>query len=216
MFPPHPKNYLSKRSSIAKIDQNPRLCKNQLLCLWARVSKKNCFFCAKRGLSDYKPDLHHQVQALRVVFTLAFLFANIWPTPLILLQIPPRKTQGSLCCFGPAIMSERDSHTSGDGSHTPTKPKHHGGKAKRFEPLDTTPITSSLMILSCFQDIGCYNFCEKVKQVKYHLDLTRLFACSLQNHQVNPAGVQIELSSEIISKATSIPDTSEICSNKRC
>ena len=102
-------------------------------------------------------------------------------------------------------MSKGDSHTSGDESHTPTKPKHHGGKEKIFEPLDTTPLTSSPMILSCFQDVGCYRFCEKFKKVSNHAELTRLFVYSLQNHQVNLAGVQFELSSEIISKETGIP-----------
>ena len=122
----------------------------------------------------------------------------------------PKENSRFLLLFGPTIMSERDSHTSSDESHTPTKPKHHGRKAKRFEPLYTTPITSSPMILSCFQDVGCYHFCEKVKQVEYHPDLTRLFSCSPQNHQFNLAGVQFELSSEIISKVTSIPDVGEL------
>ena len=112
-------------------------------------------------------------------------------------------------------MLDGDSHTSGDDIHIPTKPKNYGGKYKRFEPLETTPITSSHVILSYFQDVGCYNFCEKVKQVNSHPDLTRLFSCSLQNHQVNLAGVQFELSSEIISKATGIPDVGELWFKQR-
>ena len=65
------------------------------------------------------------------------------------------------------------------------------------------------MILSCFRDVGCYKFCEKVKQVNSHSELTRLFVCSIQNHQVNLGGVQFYFSSEIIFKATGIPDIGE-------
>ena len=110
----------------------------------------------------------------------------------------------------PVTMSEGEIHTSSDESQRPTKPKHKGGRANRFEPLYTIQITSSPMILSCFQDVGCYQFCEKIKQVKIHSDLTRLFILGLQNHQVNLAGVKFELSSESISKATGIPDIGEI------
>ena len=65
------------------------------------------------------------------------------------------------------------------------------------------------MILACFQDVGCYQFCERVKQVQSHSDLTRLLILSLQNHQVNLARVNFELSSESIAKATRILDSGE-------
>ena len=103
-------------------------------------------------------------------------------------------------------MSKEEIHTSSDESQNPTKPKHKGGRVNRFEPLDTIQITSSPMILTYFQHVGCYQFCEKVKQVQSHSDLTRLFILILQNHQVNLAGVNFELSSESIAKATGIPD----------
>ena len=109
-----------------------------------------------------------------------------------------------------ATMSEVESHTSSDKVQTPTKPQYKGGRANRFEPLDTVQVTSSPMILSCFQDVGCYQFCEKIKQVGSHPNLTRLFAFNLQNHQINLAGVQFELSTEIISKETGIPDIGEL------
>ena len=102
-------------------------------------------------------------------------------------------------------MSEEEIRTSSDESQKPAKPKHKGGRVNRFEPLDTIQITSSPMILTCFQDVGCYQFCEKVKQVQSHSNLTRLFILCLQNHQVNLAGVNFELSSESIAKAIGIP-----------
>ena len=106
-------------------------------------------------------------------------------------------------------MSEGEISTSSDEGQRPIKPKHKGGRTNRFEPLDTIQITSSPMILTFFQDVGCYQFCEKVKQVQNHLVLTRLFILSLQNHQVNLAGVNFELSSESIAKATCIPNIRE-------
>ena len=75
--------------------------------------------------------------------------------------------------------------------------------------MDTLQITSSPMILSYFQDVGCYQFCENIKQVQIHSDLTRLFILSLQNHQVNLARVNFEISSQSIAKATGILDICE-------
>ena len=49
----------------------------------------------------------------------------------------------------PVTMSEEEIHTSSDEAQRPTKPKHKGGRANRFAPLDTTQITSSPMILAC-------------------------------------------------------------------
>ena len=79
-------------------------------------------------------------------------------------------------------MFEEEIHTSNDESQRPTKPKHKGGRVNSFESLDTIQITSSLMILTYFQDVGCYQFCEKIEQVQSHSDLTRFFILSLQNH----------------------------------
>ena len=76
-------------------------------------------------------------------------------------------------------MPEEEIHNNSDEIQRPTKPKHKGGRVNRFEPLDTIQITSSLMILTYFQDVGCYQFCEKIKQVQSQSDLTRLFILSL-------------------------------------
>lgn len=106
-------------------------------------------------------------------------------------------------------MSREEISTSSDEGQGPIRPKQKGGIINRFEPLDTFQITSSPIILSCFQDVGCYHFCERVKQVQNHSDLTRLFILSLQDKQVNLAGVNFELSSESIARATGIPDVGE-------
>ena len=106
-------------------------------------------------------------------------------------------------------MSEEEIHTNSDEGQRPIKLKHKGGRVNRFEPLDTIQITSSPMILACFQDVGFYQFCERVKQVQSHSDPSRLFILNLQNHQVNLAGVNFELSSKSIAKAIGIPNIGE-------
>ena len=83
-------------------------------------------------------------------------------------------------------------------------PNHKGGKVNRFEPQSIVDITSSPLILSCFQNVGCFEFCEKVKQVKHHPELTRLFVLNLHNKQVNLARVDFELSVDAISNAIGI------------
>lgn len=96
----------------------------------------------------------------------------------------------------------------------PMRPKHKGGKVNRLEPQSTVDITSSPMILTCFQNVGCFQFCKKVKQVENHSDLTRLFVLNLHNKQVSLVGVEYELSIDVISNATGIPAICEKCFNK--
>ena len=82
---------------------------------------------------------------------------------------------------------------------------HKGGKVNIFEPKDTVEINSSPMILTCFQNLECFQFCEKVKQVKNHPELTRLFILNLHSKNSSLTGVDFELSSNAISSATGIP-----------
>ena len=89
------------------------------------------------------------------------------------------------------------------------RPNDKGGKVNRFEPQSTVDITSSPMILSCFQNVGFFQFCERVKQVQSHLELTRLFILNLHNKKSSLARVDFELSVDAISNATSIPAIGE-------
>ena len=66
------------------------------------------------------------------------------------------------------------------------------------------------MIITCFQNVGCFQFCERVQQVQSHPELTRLFILNLRDKQSNFAGVTFELSSDAIAHATSIPNVVEI------
>ena len=60
-------------------------------------------------------------------------------------------------------------------------------------------------IVSCFQELGCYEFCEKVQKMQSHPQLTKLFALNLHNHQIILVGVKFELTTNAISMATRIP-----------
>ena len=65
------------------------------------------------------------------------------------------------------------------------------------------------MIITCFQNVGCFQFCERVQQVKTHLELTRLFILNPHNKQSSFVGVTFELSSDTFANATGIPDVGE-------
>ena len=106
-------------------------------------------------------------------------------------------------------MSTAKDSSSSDRGQEIMRPNHKRGKVNRVEPQSTVAITSSPMILSCFQNMECFQFCEKVKLLQHHLELTRLFFLNLHNKQVNLAGVDFELSADTISDATGIPAVGE-------
>ena len=63
-----------------------------------------------------------------------------------------------------------------------------------FEPLNTMELNASTLTVSCFQNVGCYQFCEKVQYVQNHPKLTRFFILNLHEKQFSLAGVKFELS----------------------
>ena len=104
-------------------------------------------------------------------------------------------------------MSE-DSGIGGE-AQIPRRHEYKGGKINRFEAPNTRELMASPLTVSCFKQVGCYEFCEKVQQVQIHPKLTRLFIINLHEKQVNLAGVTFELSSDSISNATCIPSVGE-------
>ena len=76
-------------------------------------------------------------------------------------------------------MSVEEGSVSSEGGQVPMRQKHKGGKVNMFEPQDNVYITTSPMILTCFQNVGCFRFCENIKQVKSHAELTRFFVLNL-------------------------------------
>ena len=91
----------------------------------------------------------------------------------------------------------------------PRRHQHRGGRIKKFEPLSTMELNASPMTATCFQNVGCFHFCERVQQVQSHPKLTRLFILNLHEKQVNLVGVKFELSSDAIAIATGIPSVGE-------
>ena len=68
---------------------------------------------------------------------------------------------------------------------------------------------ASPLTVSCFKHVGCFEFCERVQQIQYHSELTRLFIKNLHDRQVTLAGVTFTMSTNVISVATRIPNVRE-------
>ena len=102
-------------------------------------------------------------------------------------------------------MSREGSSDSGKGGQRPRGQKRKGGTVNIFEPLNTKELTTSPTIVAYFQEVGCFDFCERVQRVQSHPELTKIFILNLHDHQVHLAGVNFELSTNTISMATGIP-----------
>ena len=63
-------------------------------------------------------------------------------------------------------MSGEGGNVSSEEDHVPRRQKHRGGKVNSFEPQDTVELNASPMIITCFQNVGCFQFCERVQQVQ--------------------------------------------------
>ena len=75
----------------------------------------------------------------------------------------------------------------------------------RYEPLTTHEVTASPLSKQYLQRVRCLPFCEKVKRVKYHARLTKLFATQLKKDKVMIAGVKFTISTDVIVEAIGIP-----------
>ena len=72
-------------------------------------------------------------------------------------------------------------------------------------------LNASPMIVTCFQNVGFFHFCEKFQQVQSHPELTRVFILNLHGKQLKFIGVTFELSLDSISHATGISNVGEKC-----
>ena len=106
-------------------------------------------------------------------------------------------------------MSEMENNSDIQSNQRPLKTKHRGGKFKRLEPQNTMAITSSPRVLSCFQNTRCFQFYERIKQVKSNPELTRILILNLKNKYSDLAGIKFEISIVSISEATGIPSVGE-------
>ena len=60
-------------------------------------------------------------------------------------------------------MSGEGGNGSGEEGQVPRRQKHRGGEVNRFEPQSAMEINASPMIVTCFQNVGCFHFCERVQ-----------------------------------------------------
>ena len=98
-------------------------------------------------------------------------------------------------------MSQEES----DEPQRPRRRSKKGGKPNRFEPTNTKELIASPFVLSYFQELGCFEFCNKVQEIKIHPKLTELLRLRLHRHKVHLAGVKFEQTPKAVSKATRIP-----------
>ena len=94
---------------------------------------------------------------------------------------------------------------SGERNQRPKEQQRKGGKSNRFEPINIKELTASPTIVSYFQEVGCYEFYDKVQRIHSHPQLTKLFVFNLHEHHVHLVGVNFELTTNAISVATGIP-----------
>ena len=87
----------------------------------------------------------------------------------------------------------------------PPRQDSRSGPHKRYEPFSTEEVNAYPSVLFNFHEVGCLEFCQKVKKVKSYFPLTHLFDLRLQGKHVHLAGLEFKLSPRSISRATKIP-----------
>ena len=103
-------------------------------------------------------------------------------------------------------MPREGSTDSGETNQRSKEQQRNGGKENMFEPINTKELTTSPTIVSYFQEVGCYEFCDKVQKVQSHPQLTKIFVLNLNDHKVHLAGVNFDLiTTSEISMTTRIP-----------
>ena len=60
-------------------------------------------------------------------------------------------------------MSREGNSDSGEGGQGPRRHQRKGGRINRFEPLNVAELMASPMTVSYFQNVGCFEFCERVQ-----------------------------------------------------
>ena len=59
-------------------------------------------------------------------------------------------------------ISKEENFDSGATNQRPKEQQRKGGKPNRFEPISTKELIASPTVFSYFQEVGCYELCEKV------------------------------------------------------
>jgi len=110
---------------------------------------------------------------------------------------------------------EGDTHSDTSSGERVHRRHHQSGRHLRDEPNTLIELQACPLAMSCFQHLACYEFCQRVSNVKVHHELARLFALHLQGGQSVLAGVTFTLTPEAILVATGIPNIREQWHKKR-
>ena len=62
-------------------------------------------------------------------------------------------------------MSEEENVDIDEATQRPKKQQRKGGMPNRFETISTEEMITSPTIFSRFQELGCHEFCKKVKKI---------------------------------------------------
>ena len=116
---------------------------------------------------------------------------------------------------GISLDYEGDTHSDTSLGERTHRRHHRSGKHLRDEPNTLTELQACPLAMSCFQHLACYEFFQRVANVRVHHELARLFALHLQGGQSTLAGVTFTLTPEVISVATGIPNIGEQWHNKK-
>ena len=107
-------------------------------------------------------------------------------------------------------MAEEEENTSFiEGEESEVRRPHKGGRVLKIEPISTRELLASPLTMTCFKNVGCYDFCEKIQRVKHHPMLTRIFISGLHENQFKLVRVTFTLSTTVISDATGIQNVGE-------
>jgi len=115
-----------------------------------------------------------------------------------------------------AVMASEFSSEYEEGTHSDTSSgerahrRHHwSGRHLRDEPNTLTELQACPLAMSCFQHLACYEFCQRVANVRVHHELAHLFSLHLQGGQSVLVRVTFTLIPETLLVATGIPNIGE-------
>lgn len=90
------------------------------------------------------------------------------------------------------------------GEETKLKKWDKGAEYLDLNQQISGKLLASLMAMTSFKYLGCYDFCDQIQVVQNHAMLTRLFISKLHDNKCILYGVTFTLSTIIISTTTGI------------
>ena len=100
----------------------------------------------------------------------------------------------AIMASGVSSYYEGETHSDTSSGERAHRRHHRSGRHLRDEPNTLTELQECPLAMSCFQHLACYEFCERVANVRVHHELARPFALHLQGGQSILVGVTFTLS----------------------